>query len=439
MSPDYCRSTLPVPIPTKVSFRIKQQNNQSFSTILITWEVVADELDTDKFANIQSFKIQLSLTAQPFIPLTEDGYTTASAASRSIEIKAFEPLWETKLFARVLVNTDYDSEGVWSDKSETWLTSIDCPRRWLDNRSLMPKNWTCQTCPEGADCTGKPYASVKSKFGYSRIPSSSIPDTFQLCLYPAACLGAPNDAFVGRFFTNDNETSKEDYCLVDSPESCNEAYGFEIGSRKCHACRLGYRRQGRVRCAKCPPPSQNYFLIVLGIIFVVFAVVFFVKVTVKDAGRTKISENIQKVIINFLQIITVFSGFSLRWPPAMQALFDFQGSISTVGDHLLNPDCVSTYATAADLYYTKQVGYTVLPFVVVIVLWIVWTAIAKFKKIDFYLRKDYVTSTPKDKFVVSVSVLLYLIFPTLVNQAFSIFNCIEVEDGHYYLLADRKF
>ena len=69
--------------------------------------------------------------------------------------------------------------------------------------------------------------------------------------------------------------------------------------------------------------------------------------------------------------INVF--YVATWPPAMQALFDFQGSISTVGDHLLNPDCVSTYATAADLYYTKQVGYTVLPFVVVIVLWIVWT------------------------------------------------------------------
>ena len=32
-------------------------------------------------------------------------------------------------------------------------------------------------------------------------------------------------------------------------------------------------------------------------------------------------------------------------------------------------------------------------------------------------------STPKDKFVVTVTVVVYLIFPTPLSQAFQIFDC----------------
>ena len=44
--------------------------------------------------------------------------------------------------------------------------------------------------------------------------------------------------------------------------------------------------------------------------------------------------------------------FPLKWPDALKGLFDFQGAISTVGDHLVNPDCVTTSATAAELNLT---------------------------------------------------------------------------------------
>ena len=45
--------------------------------------------------------------------------------------------------------------------------------------------------------------------------------------------------------------------------------------------------------------------------------------------------------------------------------------------------------------------------------------------------------TPKDKFVVTVCVVVYLIFPTLCAQAFQIFDCKTI-DGVQYLAVDLE-
>jgi hypothetical protein len=120
----------------------------------------------------------------------------------------------------------------------------------------------------------------------------------------------------------------------------------------------------------------------------------------------------------------------------MEGLFDFQGSVSTVGDHLLNPDCASVYTTAAELYYAKQIGYASLPVCLTFLTWATWHVIAACQGISFRGRANLLDTTPKDKFVVSMCVLLYLLFPTLCKQAFSLFNCIQVEEGRFYLLAE---
>jgi len=71
-------------------------------------------------------------------------------------------------------------------------------------------------------------------------------------------------------------------------------------------------------------------------------------------------------------------------------------------------------------------------------LWLTWHLIAYHQGLSFKVRQSYLVSTPKDKFVVSLCVLLYLIYPTLCKQAFGLFNCIEVEQDRYFLLADLE-
>ena len=155
----------------------------------------------------------------------------------------------------------------------------------MNDASVLPTNWSCTACPTGALCDGTPYFGVKAVFGFYRVPNNfTIPNKFVPCLYPGACLGFPtrDDKLKNRYKSNDTN-SAIDYALTDFPESCNTEMGFQTGSRQCHACGFGFRRLGRARCADCPRSSNNILLLCLGVVLVIVAIVFFIKMTVADA------------------------------------------------------------------------------------------------------------------------------------------------------------
>jgi hypothetical protein len=99
---------------------------------------------------------------------------------------------------------------------------------------------------------------------------------------------------------------------------------------------------------------------------------------------------------------------------------------------------LTTSSTAAELYYSKQAGFALLPFVVVLVSFIVWYVFGMLKGIPFFKKRPEVgkgvppISTPKDKFIVTVSAVLYLLFPTLVSRTFQMFSCSPVGNDSYF-------
>jgi hypothetical protein len=140
-----------------------------------------------------------------------------------------------------------------------------------------------------------------------------------------------------------------------------------------------------------------------------------------------------------LSIVSAIAlSFPLRWPPALVALFDFQSASSTIGEALINPDCVSTTTTAAGLFYSKQIGFALMPFFAVIFAFVLWFVFGHVKKTPFFAkRENNKTTTPKDRFVVTVGVVIYLIYPQLCSQAFKIFDCKTVA-GVQYLALDLE-
>ena len=80
---------------------------------------------------------------------------------------------------------------------------------------------------------------------------------------------------------------------------------------------------------------------ILGVLVVLGALVFIAGTAIQDAGNQDPSESVQKILINYLQVAALARAFPLRWPAALQGLFEFQGAVSTLGDHLVNPDCVA--------------------------------------------------------------------------------------------------
>ena len=144
--------------------------------------------------------------------------------------------------------------------------------------------------------------------------------------------------------------------------------------------------------------------------------------TINEGGKTSLSGSLQKCIFNYLQVASLFSRFPLRWPSSMQGLFDIMGSFSTVGEHLVNPDCASSLK-GTGLFYAKQIGFLLLPIVLIVLARCVWQLYAMKRQVDFSERSTAGSTTPKDKFIVSSGVLLYLVFPTVCSQAFEMFNC----------------
>ena len=90
-----------------------------------------------------------------------------------------------------------------------------------------------------------------------------------------------------------------------------------------------------------------------------------------------------------------------------------------LGEHLINPDCVADAPSAADLFFAKQVGFALLPFVGMLLSLAFWAIFAKCKRVPFagqWSETSDEASSPKDMCVVTVGALLYLLFPTLCNH-----------------------
>ena len=143
--------------------------------------------------------------------------------------------------------------------------------------------------------------------------------------------------------------------------------------------------------------------------------------------------NIGKPLDFFDLTFFIFWGIFFRWPPELEFLFEAQGSISTVGEHLVNPDCLSTTASAAELYYNKQQVFAALPFLVALLSFVIWYMYGLVKKKPFFRKRIERTkeTTSKDKFVVTLTTVLYLMYPTLCKNAFGLFDCKMVGNQSY--------
>ena len=358
----------------------------------------------------------------------------------------FKPLIDKVLYVRIRTLRADGSPGAWSAPNEKWITTEDClEKSYLDisiftNRSWDPTEWKCHPCPLGATCTGDiTWDGVIATFGYWRVPGV-LPNEFVACAFPGACLGAQNPKLEDKYFneTEDGMEDGVDYAKHRLKEGCNTYYGFKPGSRLCHTCGGEFRRFGKNRCAVCPKKTQNGWLLAMAVILLGIALFAVVRMTISDAGTANESEIIRKIMFNFLQVSALASGFPLHWPAPIEALFDFQGAISTAGEHILNPDCSVRGITAADLFYAKQIGYASIPFLLAFSIFLIWRTYGCIAGVPWSDRKTVETHTLKDKMVVTICVLLYFFWPTSLKQAFRMFSCRSIgqADNKWYLMAD---
>ena len=440
-------------------------NNKSlsfnYSRINITWNAftAADHASVVSAVEIQ-WSNELEFPNPPksktMIALIDDT-TSIRSKTGSITIDLvvsnstiqFPPITTAVIYVRIRTLRQDGTPGTWSIINPKWLTAKDCSDTQFLNMSIVkhrswdPLTFQCRPCPIGATCKGDiTWNGVIATFGYWRLPSNTPPNEFVQCPFPGACLGARNNKLEGKYLNKSWDDGRWvdgiDYAKHRLKEGCNSYYGFEAGSRLCHSCRDEFRRVGLDRCSLCPQSGQNVGLLLLAVVLLITGGTIVVWMAIKDAGKAEQSEIIRKITFNFLQVSALAAGFPLHWPPALEGLFDFQGAISTAGEHILNPDCSVRGVSAADLFFAKQIGYAMTPIGLGFAIFLFWRIYAACCGVAWSDRRTVETHTIKDKMIVTLCVLLYFFWPTSLKQAFGMFSCRFVGSNRdkMYLMAD---
>ena len=192
-------------------------------------------------------------------------------------------------------------------------------------------------------------------------------------------------------------------------------------------------------CESCPHIAQIIGFMFLGLFLVLGMTVFIIMSSLKDVGRVKKSDSLQKIILNHLQVASFAIDFPLLWPPFLASIFAVQGSISTLGKSLMNPECMlSQGAPAAEFFYAKLAMFATTPFVIVFWVYLYWQIAACRQGVSLFAKRvTPATTTLKDKMILTTCTVIYLVYPTLCVQAFQVFRCTRVGDQQY-LAADLE-
>jgi hypothetical protein len=135
-------------------------------------------------------------------------------------------------------------------------------------------------------------------------------------------------------------------------------------------------------------------------------------------------------VVPFLLSTCVLLGFYFphtRRPPIFISIFKIGGAITVLGQHLINLKCMFPDMSDGDVFFRIQLLWGVAPPMLLILCVATWLLISKCKTIE---DLDIKMKT-------SCVALLYLVWPSLCSQTFSLFACRSVcNDPTTFLRAD---
>ena len=197
-----------------------------------------------------------------------------------------------------------------------------------------------------------------------------------------------------------------DLARRDDFEICNEEMGFRLACndtangkcRLCRACASPDREgqkwfpMGVANCYKCPPKFMN----TVGVFMAggaMFAMVYmFLAAALEDSGAeansqaegAHLSQPMQKIILNHAQLVSLASGFPLKWPDEVEAMFTYMGMLAQASSYAFNPACSDSEGgyfpklngKPMPSFYQKSIVMQLMPFVAIIFACIFWLGIA---------------------------------------------------------------
>ncbi|CAG9321984.1 unnamed protein product [Blepharisma stoltei] len=282
------------------------------------------------------------------------------------------------------------------------VNCVACPK---DFYSLDPQNDQCFPCPDEAICYGN-YTMVP-KPGYWRF--SMLSKKFWPCPNSDACIGSDsqNISYTG---------------------NCLEGYTGNL----CQSCAKWYSSQSKNQCSKCQSLTVITIKatgIALGFLILCW---FITRTSYNSAYKPKSLSSIYiKILINYFQLISLTTTFSLSWPNYVKELFSIQNNASFISDQIFSFDCFLYHNKAfweeTAIYYQKLFIMAILPFSIPLISAIYWLFVSLVKKSFSLAWNNIVTNS---------IIASFLIHPSLIKYYFSSFDCTELDDNKYWLISD---
>ena len=372
--------------------------------------------------------VTLMLTSsQPLLQITPDSIfvsiNNALDLNASVTVEALEGNYRGKTSAIISVTSTsndpkYDSQVKFSRtvaiNTKKFTTASDCNDDFFLNiTDLNPRYHYCQPCPQGASCRGPVvFKQVVSLFGWSRCPNDRT--KFERCNFPAACLGASNPTFYGKF--------KGDPAKNNTKEACH--YAYVNNSLLCGACNSEFSHSDLSgKCSTCPKLWRNILLGFLGVLAGVVLIVLYIIMTLSAHGSIDADDSLLPIGLSYVQVISLLVTFPIAWPQIFVSIFQVGGAVTVLGQHMVNLKCMTDTQTDASVFYAQRVVWVIMPPFILGVNSMTWMILYR-KCTSFQLKNKTIQHKNKLNAIKGSNVaLLYLLWPSLCSQTFALFSC----------------
>ena len=260
----------------------------------------------------------------------------------------------------------------------------------------------CMLCPQGAICYGN--STMVPQVGYWR--HSNETDKFLECLALDACLGSPLPT-------------------ISPTGLCADGYSGNL----CQVCMSGYSRTGRYNCSRCPNLVPNIVISILLILLALLGLALVVMTAIRSAQKAQslLAVHVQ-IFMNYLQMVVVGSALNLNWPSFTRTFLNGQEVAGSFAEQLFSFGCLllEVSVSPVSLYYTNVMLTSVLPLALFLLCTLVW----------LLLGCCIALQNKPRKIGASAVIILFILHPTITKQMFSMFACMDLEDGHLWLYSD---
>jgi len=131
-----------------------------------------------------------------------------------------------------------------------------------------------------------------------------------------------------------------------------------------------------------------------------------------------------RILISYSQVFVLIIGINIDWPPIMDNVLSYTGSLASAGGQVFTVDCffaIGKNAFGAEIIFLKALFTIFTPFCYIFMGIIFWLVYFKVKKRNIKGNKDLI-----NKIVTTIIIICFEQQPEVLKSAFSLFDCVNL-------------